>query len=76
MKLQNWMINTNGNSPARVRRLRAALSSLGNFVESVLDEEYPNFRNIINKIEAPVLEPVREKTVLTDEIYDTIRSDP
>ena len=67
MKLQNWMINTNGNSPARVRRLRAALSSLGNFVESVLDEEYPNFRNIINKIEAPVLEPVREKTVLTDE---------
>ena len=67
MKLQNWLIYENENSPARVRRIRAALSSLGNFIESVLDDEYPNYRNIINRIEAPVLEQVREKTVLSDD---------
>ena len=67
VRYQNWLINENGNSPARVRRLKAALSSLGNFVELVLDSEYPNFRNIINKIESPVNQPVREKTVLSDE---------
>lgn len=67
VRYQNWLINENGNSPARVRRLKAALSSLGGFVENILDEEYPNFRNIINKIENPVNQPVREKTVWSDE---------
>lgn len=74
VKFQNWLINENGNSPARVRRLKASLSSMANFVEVVLDEEYPNFRNIINKIESPVNQPVREKTVLTDEQIDTLLS--
>ena len=69
---QNWLINENGNSPARVRRLKATLSSLSNFIESVLDDEYPMFRNIINKIESPVNQPVREKTVLTDEQIETL----
>lgn len=67
VRYQNWLINENGNSPARVRRLKAALSSLSNFIEAVLDTEYPNFRNIINKIESPINQPVREKTVLSDE---------
>ena len=67
VRYQNWLLNENGNSPARIRRLKAALSSLGNFVELVLDSEYPNFRNIINKIESPVNQPVREKTVLSED---------
>ena len=69
---QNWLINENGNSPARVRRLKASLSSLSNFIESVLDDEFPMFRNIINKIESPVNQPVREKTILTDEQIDLL----
>lgn len=64
---QNWLLNTNKNSPARIRRLKAALSSMSNYIENLLDDEYPNFRNIINKIESPANAPVREKTVLTDE---------
>ena len=64
---QNWLLNNNQNSPARVRRLKASLSSLGNFIENVLDDEYPDFRNIINKIESPAMQAVREKTVLTDD---------
>ncbi len=67
VKYQNWLLNENGNSPARVKRLKASLSSLGNYIESVLDDEYPDYRNIINKVESPVNQPVREKTVFTDE---------
>lgn len=63
---QNWLLNSNENSPARIRRLKAALSSMSNFIEGVLDDEFPNFRNIINKVENPVNRPVREKTVWED----------
>ena len=63
---QNWMLNENKNSPARIRRLKAALSSLSNYIEAVLDDEFPNFKNIIHKIESPVNQPVREKTVWED----------
>lgn len=72
VKYQNWLLNENKNSPARVRRLKAALSSMANFVEAILDEDYPSFRNIINKIESPVNNPVREKTVLTEEDVDKV----
>lgn len=64
---QNWLLNSNENSPARIRRLKAALSSLSNYVCNVLDDEFPNFKNIINKVENPVNRPVREKTVWEDE---------
>lgn len=67
IRYQNWLLNENGNSPARIRRLKAALSSLGGFVENILDEEYPNFRNIVNKVESPLNQPVREKTVWEDD---------
>lgn len=71
---QNWLLNNNSNSPARVRRLKAALSSLSNFIEGVLDDEYPNFRNIINKVESPVNRPVREKTVWDDAELEALLS--
>lgn len=71
---QNWLLYTNENSPARVRRLKAALSSLSNYIENVLDDEYPNFRNIINKIENPANRPVREKTVWEDEQLESLLS--
>ena len=69
---QNWLINNNENSPARIRRLKAALSSLSNYIERVLDDEFPNFRNIINKVENPVNHPVREKTVWEDNELESL----
>lgn len=74
---QSWLINSNENSPARVRRLKAALSSLSNFVESILDEEpeFKGFRSIIRKIENPALQPVREKTVWSDDDIEVILSE-
>ena len=71
---QNWMLNTNNNSPARVRRIKSVLSSMSNYIEAVLDDEYEDFRPIIRKIENPVNQPVREKTVLSDEQCDYLLS--
>ena len=70
---QNWLLRNNENSPARVRRLKATLSSLSNYIEAILDDELPNFRSIVRKIENPINEPTREKTVLTDEQADTLQ---
>ena len=66
---QNWMINENKNSPSRVRRIKAAISSLSNFVENILDDEpeFRGFRSIVRKIENPALQPVRAKTVWEDD---------
>lgn len=58
---QNWLISNNENSPARVRRIKSTLSSLSNYIESILDDELPDFKPIIRKIESPINQPVREK---------------
>lgn len=70
ISFQGWLVNENENSPARVRRIKATLSSMSNYIESVCDDEFPGFRNIIHKVESPVAQPVREKTVLADEQLD------
>ena len=71
---QNWLINENQNSSSRVRRLKAAISSLSNFVEAILDDEpeFRGFRSIVRKIENPALQPVREKTVWEDDELETL----
>lgn len=72
VSFQNWLVNENGNSPARVRRIKATLSSLSNYIEAVCDDDFPDFRNIIHKVESPVAQPVREKTVFSDEQLDSL----
>lgn len=67
ISFQNYLANVNKNSPARIRRLKATLSSMSNYVENILDDEYPNYRNIIRKVENPVNRAVRDKTVFKDE---------
>lgn len=74
---QYWLINENGNSPARVRRLKAAISSLSNYVSNILDDEdeFKNFRPVVRKIENPPMQQVREKTVWGDEALDKLLDD-
>ncbi|MGL6185545.1 MAG: tyrosine-type recombinase/integrase [Clostridium chrysemydis] len=62
---QGFLLKDCGMSSNRIRRMRSSLSSLSNFIESVLDDEYEDFRNIINKIPAPDKNTVREKTIIT-----------
>lgn len=38
----------------------------------MLDDEYTNFRNVVSKIEAPSGEPVREKTILSQEMVSNL----
>ena len=64
---QNYLLYENKNSASRVRRLKATLSSLSNYIENIMDVEYPNFRNIVNKVENPINEPVREKSVFEED---------
>lgn len=71
---QNWLINENGNSPARVRRLKSAISSLSNYVSNILDdeEEFKDFRPVVRKIENPAMQQVRKKTVWEDDALDEL----
>ena len=71
---QHWLINENGNSPARVRRLKSAISSLSNYVEAILDdeEEFKDFRSSVRKIENPAMQQVRKKTVWEDDALDNL----
>lgn len=76
IRFQNWLLNENENSPARVRRIKASISSLSNYIEAILDDEddFKDFRSIVKKIENPALQPVREKTVWQDsELDDLLR---
>lgn len=68
ISLQNWLV-AKGNSSARIRRIKAAISSLSNYCEEILADDDPAFagyRSIIRKIKNPPLQTVREKTVWED----------
>ena len=67
IKYQNYLLNDLKLSPARIRTLRASISSLSNYIMNILDDEYPSFQNIINRIPAPQKGEVREKTILSEE---------
>ena len=71
---QSWLINENGNSPARVRRLKSAISSMSNFVANMLDDEdeFRDFRSVVRKVENPAMQQVRKKTVWSDEALDEL----
>ena len=73
VSLQNWLVQ-NGNSSARIRRVKSAISSLSNYIENLLDDEpeYQGYHSIVRTIENPPLTPTREKTVWTDEELDAL----
>lgn len=66
-KFQNHAINEWKWSPKRVRTVKATISSLSNYIENILDDEYEGYRPIVRKIESPADTTVREKTVFQEE---------
>jgi integrase len=69
MRFQNWMVN-NGLSAAVVKIRRSAVSNLNNYLMIYYEEEYPTFRNYINKqIKVPVTGFVHKKEPLTPDEY-------
>lgn len=64
-KYQNWLMNR-GCSSADINNKRAAISSLNNYIEIYYHDDYPMFRNFINKsIKRPPKAFVHEKKPLT-----------
>lgn len=59
-------------SPNRYSQMHSCLSSFSAWIENYFDEDYPLFRNLLPKIEKPVKENVREKTVLQKEDIDKL----
>jgi len=66
-KFQNYCLNVWSWSPNRMRRVKSVLSSMSSYIENMLDDEIKDFKPIVRKIENPVKETVREKTVLSEE---------
>lgn len=56
----------------RFARMHSCLSSFSAWIENVYDERYPNFRNLLPKIEKPVKDAVRKKSVFTKEDLDKL----
>lgn len=77
-KFQKYAITEWGWSTNRLSRVKSAMSSMSNYIENILDDELPDFRPIVRKIESPVKQVRREKTIITDEevqnILDTLVS--
>ena len=66
VKFQNHAINNWGWSSNRMKTVRAVMKSLENYIIKILDDEYPNYKPIWDKIEVPTSEAVRPKSVFTD----------
>ena len=66
-RFQNHALNVWGWSSNRLRTVKAALSSLSNFIENILDDEIKDFKSIVRKIESPPKQLAREKTVYSEE---------
>lgn len=71
-KYQNWLVNR-GHSSADVNNKRSAISSLNNYIEIYYADEYPTFRNFINKsIKRPPKVAVNEKIPLSKSEYSKL----
>ena len=71
-RYQNWLLNR-GASSSDVYNKRAAISSLNNYIEIYYQDEYPLFRNFINKsIKRPPKSFVHAKEPLTKAEFDNL----
>lgn len=66
-RFQNQAINEWHWGANRIRTVKAAISSLSNFIENILDDEIEGYKSIVRKIESPPKVTVREKTVYSEE---------
>ena len=69
-RFQNWLVNR-GCGSADINNKRAAISSLNGYIEIYYRDEYPTFRNFINKsIKRPPKTFVHTKEPLTKEEFN------
>ncbi len=71
-KFQKYALSEWGWSTNRLSRVKSVLSSMSNYIENILDDEIENYRAIVRKVESPVKNTVREKTIITDDEVNTV----
>lgn len=67
LRFQEHAMRTWKWSPSRIRGVKATISSLSNYIENFLDEEYPGYHNVISNIVSPSLHSVLSNTVFTED---------
>lgn len=60
----------NGKSPNRICGLKSLLSSFSTFIENMLDDDYPDFRNLVKSVDVGDKDVARKKTILSEEQVD------
>lgn len=60
----NYLVTDLKSSPNRIITVKSILSSLCNYIENILDDEYPTYKNNVKNIETVAKQPVREKTII------------
>lgn len=65
-KFQSHAISVWEWSPKRLRTVKATISSLSNYIENILDDEFEGYKPIVRKIESPADVAVRTKTVFAE----------
>lgn len=66
-KFQSHAMSVWGWSPKRIRTVKATISSLSNYIENILDDEFEGYKPIVRKIESPADVAVRTKTVFSED---------
>ncbi len=73
VKFQNDARNKWCWSPKRIRTVRGTYCSLEKYVMDILDDEYPLYRPVFKKIQAPADETIRDKTIYkTEELREVL----
>ena len=67
LRFQDHAIYTLQWSPSRLHTVKSSLSTMSNYIENILDDEYPGYRNVIKQIGSPPVRRVMQKTVFTEE---------
>ena len=71
-KFQSHAMSVWGWSPKRIRTVKATISSLSNYIENILDDEFGGYKPIVRKIESPADVAVRTKTVFSENELQTL----
>lgn len=72
MDFFDFGVNELGWGTSRFNSMHSSLNTLFNFIENFMDEDYVGFKNQMSKIEKPVKQMAREKTVLSEEQVNSL----
>lgn len=72
MDFFDFGVNELGWGTSRFSSMHSSLNTLFNFIENFMDEDYVGFKNQMSKIEKPVKQMAREKTVLSEDQVNSL----